>query len=312
MRRPPSAYPRAETQARVLERVEAGWTLDRLEALPGLPSRQTLYRWQKADPEFARRLAAAQAWRKGERRARLNAAGTFDAARAEAFLLRVRRGEAVRDLVRTPGQPHRDILNRWRAERPDFAEALEAAVRFSFEQRPLAWLFDQGVADEIVRRVYRGEPLPSVMKDPQMPGREALRRWRRARPDFVAALKMAQLGGHRRRMRARRRCTPELAEAIMAHIRGGGSLHSAARVVPGAPHHVTLYGWVRTNSEFAREVEWANLERDERMMDLALDMGREATPLTVKADAARFAALRQRLGRLSGGASRSRRDCGPP
>jgi hypothetical protein len=88
----------------------------------------------------------------------------------------------------------------------------------------------------------------------------------------------------------------------VAHIRRGGSLHSAAKVVPGAPHHVTLYGRVRNNAEFAREVEWAKRERDELMLDAALDMVWDATPETAAADQARFALMRQRFGQVSGGA----------
>jgi hypothetical protein len=44
--------------------------------------------------------------------------------------------------------------------------------------------------------------------------------------------------------------------------------------------------------------------RDELLADMALDMAKRTTPEAVRADAARFAKLRQRVGRLSGGARR--------
>jgi len=117
MPRPPFAYSRAETQVRVLERYEAGWTDGALEAEPGFPSRQTLYRWAKADPGFAARLTWARAWRRGvqvEGRAQIVA---FDAGLAEAFLRQVRCGAAVRDLVRRPEWPSRERLHGWRPRR---------------------------------------------------------------------------------------------------------------------------------------------------------------------------------------------------
>ena len=121
---PPFAYPRAQTQARMIERLEAGCSKTYLATLPGFPSRATLHRWMREDPAFSRQVTAAVAWGRGLRQEGVNHAELYDEARAEAFLLRVRQGEAVRRLVGAPGQPRREVLNLWKRLRPDFAAAL--------------------------------------------------------------------------------------------------------------------------------------------------------------------------------------------
>jgi hypothetical protein len=293
MRFPTFAYPRDQMQAQVLARVELGMSQAAVASLPGYPSRQTIHRWANEDPIFAQNLIYARAWAAGERRGRTIAAQSYDAGRAEAFLLAVRRGAAVRDLVKLREWPNRDRLDAWKRERPEFAQAIVAAARFAREERDRAWAkFDQDVADRVVLRVSKGETVPQVARDPNMPGETALRRWRRRRPDFDTVLKMAKLAGHRRRMHGRCACTPELTEAIADHIIHGGSLRSAAQSVPGAPHPVTLYGWVRRRPDFAAEMAAAAHFRDTMLLDRLLDSeGRDA-------------ALRQRLGQLSGGAKR--------
>jgi hypothetical protein len=253
------AYPRETMERRVCEAVEAGATLDRIARRPGWPSRCTVWRWARDSPAFARRLGEAQAWRRGMA-VSARAGPQFDEARAQAFLLAVRRGQAVRDLVRTPGQPHRDLLNRWKRERPDFAAELEAAVRFSAEERPQRWdRYDEAVADEIVVRLIRGEPMSRVLADPDLPCKIILRRWRRKRPDFDAALKTARLAGHRKRMGLRRRLTPELHDQILTRLTEGRSLRQVS-FLPGMPHVVTMYGWKRRDPDFADMVRWATEE----------------------------------------------------
>lgn len=255
--RPP--YPREEMQRRICEAVEAGARLHQLGRRPDWPCRRTIWRWTRDSPDFARRLAAAQAWRKGVATS-ARAGPMFDELRAEAFLLAVRRGTAVRDLVRTPGQPNRDLLNRWKAERPDFAAQLVAATRFSAQERPQPWdRYDEAVADQFIVRLIKGEPMPRLFADPALPGRTILRRWRQRRPDFDAAIRSAELAGHRRRMAQRRRLTPELRAQIAARLAEGRSLRQVS-FLRGMPHVVTLYGWARRDPDFAAMVRWAKDE----------------------------------------------------
>jgi hypothetical protein len=298
--RPPFAYPRAQMQAQVLERLEAGATRTGLGKVPGFPSRMTLFRWAEEDPDFARRLSAAWAWGRGVRKGARNASELFDAARAQAFLLRVRQGEAVRSLVVTPGQPTREVLNLWKRMRPDFAAELDEAVCFARDTGDRRRPFDPATADAMVRRVSRGETIRGLWKDPAMPGEKVLRRWQRQRPDFAAALKAAWQIAHRRRRASRPRCTPELTEAIAAHVVRGGSLHSASRA-PGMPCYATLYAWKRAKPDFALAIAAAQEERHDRLLDQAMTLAERLTPQTLEADAHRLGAIRRRVGQLSGG-----------
>jgi len=293
MRRPPFAYPRAQMQAQVLARMERGMSQAAIAALPGYPSRQTIHRWARADPDFARQLTYARSWGRDERRGHALQAQGYDHARAEAFLLAVRRGTPVRQLVRHREWPHRDRLDAWKRERPDFAQALKDAAQFAREARDPAWArFDPAVADQIVLRLSKGETVPDLARDPAMPGETALRRWRRRHPHFDTVLKIAKQAGHRRRMQARSACTPALTEAIAHHILHGGSLRSAAQAVAGAPHPVTLYAWLRRHPAFAEEIAAARRFRDDMLVDRIVD------------SQGRGGALRQRLGQVSGGARR--------
>ena len=97
----------------VLECLRKNYRLHHIEALPGMPSRQTLYRWARAWPDFRRQMAEARFYGRFSMRAALYPDGGFDAARAEAFLARVRLGDPIRELVKRPEGPHREMVDRW-------------------------------------------------------------------------------------------------------------------------------------------------------------------------------------------------------
>jgi len=293
------AYPRAETQRRICEAVERGAALHRLAREPGFPSRQTVFRWTQADPVFAQRLRAAQAWRQGMR-GEVRRAESYNAAVAEAMLLRVRRGEAVRDLVRDPAMPGRDELNRWKRARPDFAARLEAAWRFSASlgeknrQRP----YEESVADRIVARVAAGEPMPKVLGKDGLPGEVTVRKWAKARPEFAGALETAKIAGHRIRMRARRKLTPRLESEIVEAIAAGASLHSLS-MQPGMPHHVTLYGWARRDPQFDQMTRWAAEDRDIELGHQASGLPAGATFAEVEAALHAIGEVHKQVGRMA-------------
>jgi hypothetical protein len=292
-------YPRAEMERRVCEAIERGWALHRLEAAPGFPSRQTVFRWAKEDPGFARRLKEAQALRRGGRVAAREAA-SYNEAVAEALLLRVRRGEAIRDLVRAAGMPGREQLDRWKRERPDFAARLEAAWRFSISlgETGRRRRFDQAAADWIIVRLAAGEPAPQVLGDGGLPGITTVRRWRKIWPEFDAAYRAAMLAGHRVRMRPRSKLTPELADRIEARILAGASIR-ALSFEPGMPHHVTIYGWMRRDPEFERRMRLAGRFRDDLLAEASLAMVDRATPATAEVVRLQVGELHKRVGRMS-------------
>ena len=307
------SYDRTRLQAQVCDLLARGYRLWQVEAIDGMPSRQTINRWRRADAGFAFNMAQARTYGRALVSELSPDRHAFDAGRAEAFLVKVRLGYPVRTLVRTDGQPGRDTLNAWKARAPGFADALVEAVAFARANRPLPWPFDQVVADQIVMRVNRGETLPALWKDPSLPGRDALRRWRKRVPAFDAVMRMAVLGGHRRRMRARVGCTPQLTERVMEAILMGGSLRSAGRA-PGMPHPVTLYGWVRTRRDFAEAVQQACVDREDWFADAELTAAEEATPETMAQARRRIGEIRRRRGqtRRYPGAARRALEAVPP
>jgi hypothetical protein len=253
------AYPRAEMMVRVCEAVEKGARLDRLEKRPGFPSRQTIYRWAKDDRAFAQRLMYARQWRRGME-VSATAGPVFDAERAEAFLLEVKRGHAVRDLVRRPDWPNRDRFNRWKSERPEFVAALAEAVALAARMRPRKWEFyDEAIADQIIQRVASGETMAEIEAAKGLPGKVDIRRWKRLRPDFARALQLAKLGGQMRRSANPARLTPALFDHILTEMTSGASLRQVVQA-PGMPHYVTLMAWQRRDPEFARMLAWAREE----------------------------------------------------
>lgn len=54
-------YPRRTTVRRITEIMSLGHTLDRVCQMPGMPTRDCVMKWQRADPQVRRVIAAARA-----------------------------------------------------------------------------------------------------------------------------------------------------------------------------------------------------------------------------------------------------------
>jgi hypothetical protein len=274
---PGKRYPRAAMKARIIALLEGGYSCVGIAALAGSPSARTMLLWAKADPVFAAQLTAARAWGRGVRRGAFNTSQLYDADRARALLERVRRGETLARLTRTPGQPNAAVLTLWKRLAPDFAAALRAAVCDGRRARPRKWRFDQAMADALVVRVARGERLAALLRDPAMVSEGALVRWRRGRPDFDAALRTAVRVARPGRAAWRPGLTDEVTEAVVDHILAGGTLTSAART-PGVPQWSgTLWRWMRSRPAFADAVNEARRWRALERADAALARTRAAS-----------------------------------
>jgi hypothetical protein len=280
--------------------------LAQLEAEAGFPSAPTVRKWAQLDPAFADGLRRARDWRRDLRAERRVAARTFSAAWGEDFLRRIRRGEEVRALVGGPGRPTRRDLSAWRRAEPMFDAAVAAAVRASRGgARRRRRAYDEAVADAIVLRLVRGATMAQIYADPDLPGRHIVNRWRRIEPAFDAAVRIAHRVGWTAKLRPRSRCNDEaLTEAICLHVLEGGSLLSAAHVVPRAPCQTTLYAWVRRFPEFARDVAIASQMRDELFMERGREALEDALAVGVAHGEAELAAQRRRFGQLHGGRKR--------
>ena len=294
----PLAYPaRHLIKVAIVERVAAGETVRAICAGPGMPTTASVQVWRRADPGFAEELRLARL--RGDHRRRL----AFDPVKAEAFLARLRAGERIADLLARPGMPSQGTYRYWTRTEAGFQAELwrlkglrnaERARRLEGRYRA----FDQAVADRIQLRVMRGEVLRRMLEtDPSLPCRAVVYRWRRERPDWDGALKLAFRWGRHARGRSGGMRTPELTEAILGKIVKGASLRSLARDA-GMPAVKTLYTWVKRDPAFAAEVAQACDWREDWYLDqmqLILD---EAGPMSGKDLCRRMLPLRTQLGRL--------------
>jgi hypothetical protein len=146
------------------------------------------------------------------RRKPARAAVAFSEALAEILCARVAAGESQLSICAEPGMPSRATLWRWVKTRPAFAEAFWIArVAGGVEQSggpPSS--FCQATADEVFRRLCEGESLTAICADPAMPAFSTLYYWRRRKPAFAEAMRVA------REIQAERYCDKgwEIAQAI--------------------------------------------------------------------------------------------------
>jgi hypothetical protein len=107
----------------VCARVAAGESQVSICADPAMPGRNTLQRWAKQSPGFARIFARAKAMAV---RKPVSGFG-FCPATAEEIVARVSEGEMLTSISTDPLMPSLRTIMRWRADHPEFAEALGLA-----------------------------------------------------------------------------------------------------------------------------------------------------------------------------------------
>lgn len=293
------------TRQHLLTRLAAGEPIMDVCAEPDIPSYASVYAWSRADPGFAAELTAAR--RQGEFIRR----GAFDAVKAEALLVRLRTGEPITQILRDPAMPSRRLYAYWRATQAPFAEEVHRLKQVKAAERAQRgrgrWRhFDPALADAIVVRVSRGEPLQAMLNSAAgMPCRGVVIRWRRMQPEFDQALRIAVRVGRRRRDQTPVRCTPQLTQVIADEIRMGESLASLGRR-PDMPCASTLYSWIRKQPAFAAEVAQACEDREDWFTDQVMMLADGPGPFAERYR--QIAELKRRLGRLQHrpGAKRAR------
>lgn len=285
----------ARLRSEIVARVAAGEPLRVVCAAAGMPGRQTVRAWARADALFAADLGRAEA---------ALAAGRlrFDEAKAAALLARARAGEAINGLLREAGMPGRRAYRHWCASQPPFAEAVFALRRRRDQEigwrgraRLRAW--DAALGDQILVAVIRGATLAGALAaDPALPSLPVVRRWRREQPAFDAELRAVLVVRQRRHGRARG-CTPQVAQRIVDRIVEGGSFNSIGRE-PGMPSRQTLRAWVRARPDFARAVARACEDREDWYDDQILMISEAATPATLEVAKRQVGRIKRQLVRL--------------
>lgn len=276
----------------------------------GMPSYGSVYAWARAEPDFAATLAAAR--RKGAFIRRL----AFDEAKSQVLLTRLRAGEPITQILRDPAMPSRRVYAYWRATQAPFAQEVHRLNQIRADARAQRGrdrrrLFDPALADAIVVRASRGEPLEAMLNSAAgLPCRGVVARWRRMQPEFDQALVIALRIG-RRRVRMTGGCTPALTELIADEIRQGESLSSLGRR-PDLPCATTLYAWVRKQPAFAAQIAQACEDREDWFTDQVMMLADGPGPFAERYR--QIAALKRRLGRLQHrpGARRARQESLPP
>jgi len=288
---------RRPRQDELIARVAAGETVRAVCAEPHMPHEGSVCRWALSEPWFAEALANAR------RRATARRSYDFDDAKAQAFLARLRAGEAIRALQRDASMPGRRTLRYWRATQGEFASEVFRLVGFHRAERgrrqlrsePRDW--DEAVADRVLLMIGRGHSGKRLGEvDPALPGYRVIRRWRRERPEFDAEVRVTQRMGRLARGWARRRA---VLEPLLNGIVRGGSLNSLSGK-NGLPCRATLYAWVRRDPAFAREVAQACDDREDWYTDQMQIIADEAGPISVADARRRVAPLSRRLGQLRG------------
>lgn len=308
----PSQYRRdvPRLKGEIVARVAAGARLKAICAGAGMPCRQTVSAWARADEAFGAALAAAAGRAVWQRR-------RFDEAKAAAFLARARAGETINSRLREAGMPSRRDYNHWKAIEAPFAEAI-FALRLRRDEligahgRARLRAFDPALADRIVVGVNRGAKLEDVLAaDPQLPCKRTLRRWRREQPAFDQVLRWYFAAWRKKRGRDHG-LTPEVGDAVFDRIVEGGSFASIGRE-PGMPSRQTLRRWNAVHPAFAETVALACEYREDWFDDQIEEVGRGCGSMTAAKRAT--GQLRRQLVRLRhrpGAVHRRRKDGDQP
>lgn len=137
----------------------------------------------------------------------------YDPAVADAVVARASAGESVRAICRDLAMPSGDTVYKWARQRPEFGDRLRAARAgvaetraWRAEQKRLGrWLkrrrkvrggpqasYSEALAEKVCHGLLEGRSLTAVCQAPGMPAPATVYKWRRERPDFAQAYRLAR------------------------------------------------------------------------------------------------------------------------
>ena len=130
-------------QAEIVRRMGDGENVEEIGRDPRMPEAGTIQRWRRLDPDFAARLAEANA-------------GLADRI-FEEFCRRVAEGELPAEVCQTPGMPRLKTFRRWMKRDPvrrgDYEEARAWAVELEYDAMRV-----------LEKKVWDGETPPAVAR----------------------------------------------------------------------------------------------------------------------------------------------------
>jgi hypothetical protein len=155
--------------------------------------------------------------------------------------------------------------------------------------------YDEALAQRVLDRIARGALLRDLWRDPTLPTRGDLQRWRHADPAFEARLREAV-----NRARGRRMTTYDeaVAETICLRLIAGESLRGICRD-PAMPSIMTAYEWRRTQPAFDHALAVARELQAQRLTEQGWEIAQSITPQTARACAVQLTQLRWWTGKLS-------------
>jgi hypothetical protein len=155
--------------------------------------------------------------------------------------------------------------------------------------------YDQALAQRVLARIAAGEMLRDLWRDPALPTRGDLRRWRQTHPDFNARLRGAVNAARGRRMST---YSQACAGTILGRIGQGESLRAICRD-PDMPSLVTVMLWLKERRDFAGAMAIARQIQAEILLDLGSEIMRSINPDNASAAAVQLAHLRWHVGKVS-------------
>ena len=159
--------------------------------------------------------------------------------------------------------------------------------------RPLP--YDEALAQRVLDRIAAGQMLRELWRDPALPTRGDLRRWRHADPKFAQRLRQAVNAARGRRMTT---YDPAVADHILERLCEGESLRRICRN-PALPTFVTVFDWLKAHPDFAHAYQIARQVQTEHLVDLSYELAMSITPATARIAAIQLRQLRWHTGKVS-------------
>ena len=155
--------------------------------------------------------------------------------------------------------------------------------------------YDEALAQRVLDRIAGGEMLRDLWRDPNLPTRRDLRRWRHADPGFEARVRDAV-----NRARGRRMTTYDetVGETIALRLIAGQSLRAICSD-PAMPSLMTVYEWRKTQPAFAHTLVVARELQAQRLEDEGWEIAQAITPENARAADVQLRHLRWWVAKLS-------------